>query len=57
VAAGLTTIFLGLGGQLIAFCAISEGRNLEYGTRILYNGHDPNVFSWDVAIGGFIESF
>jgi pentatricopeptide repeat protein len=42
--------------RLIAFCAISEGRNLEYGTRILYNAHDPNVFSWNVAIRGYSES-
>ncbi|KAG2671200.1 hypothetical protein I3760_14G123000 [Carya illinoinensis] len=42
--------------RLIAFCAISEQRNLEYCTKILYNARDPNVFSWNVAIRGYSES-
>ncbi|KAE8037129.1 hypothetical protein FH972_009749 [Carpinus fangiana] len=41
--------------RLIAFCAISERRNLDYCIRILYNAHDPNVFSWNTAIRGYFE--
>lgn len=42
--------------RLIAFCAISERRNLDYCIRILYNAHDPNVFSWNTAIRGYSDS-
>ncbi|KAJ9164369.1 hypothetical protein P3X46_023952 [Hevea brasiliensis] len=42
--------------RLIAFCAISESRNLDYCTKILYNTQNPNTFSWNVAIRGYLES-
>jgi pentatricopeptide repeat protein len=42
--------------RLIAFCAISEWRNLGYCSQILYNLDNPNVFSWNVAIRGYSES-
>ncbi|KAK9999952.1 hypothetical protein SO802_019555 [Lithocarpus litseifolius] len=42
--------------RLIAFCAISEWRNLGYCSQILYNSNNPNVFSWNVAIRGYSES-
>lgn len=42
--------------RLIAFCALSESRTLEYCTKILYNTQHPNVFSWNVTIRGHLES-
>ncbi|PON78859.1 Tetratricopeptide-like helical domain containing protein [Parasponia andersonii] len=42
--------------RLIAFCALSESRNLDYCATILLNSENPNVFSWNVAIRGFSES-
>ncbi|KAL4591492.1 hypothetical protein LXL04_004460 [Taraxacum kok-saghyz] len=42
--------------RLIAFCAISESRNLDYCTRILNNSQNLNVFSWNVTIKGYCES-
>lgn len=42
--------------RLIAFCAISESRNLDYCRRILYNLQNLNVFSWNVTIRGYCES-
>ncbi|KAK9075923.1 hypothetical protein SSX86_004253 [Deinandra increscens subsp. villosa] len=42
--------------RLIAFCAISESRNLDYCKRILNSLHKPNVFSWNVTIRGYCES-
>ncbi|CAL2255368.1 unnamed protein product [Prunus armeniaca] len=42
--------------RLIAFCALSESRNLDYCNKILYNTQNPNVFSWNVVIRGYSES-
>ncbi|KAF7836754.1 pentatricopeptide repeat-containing protein [Senna tora] len=42
--------------RLIAFCALSESRTLDYCTKILYNTQHPNVFSWNVTIRGYLES-
>ncbi|KAK3205196.1 hypothetical protein Dsin_019242 [Dipteronia sinensis] len=42
--------------RLIAFCSISESKDLHYCTNILYKTENPNVFSWNVAIRGFSES-
>ncbi|KAL6205022.1 hypothetical protein ACLB2K_022287 [Fragaria x ananassa] len=42
--------------RLIAFCALSECRNLNYATKILRNAHNPNAFCWNVVIRGFSES-
>ncbi|XP_029127588.1 pentatricopeptide repeat-containing protein At2g22410, mitochondrial [Cajanus cajan] len=42
--------------RLVAFCALSESQNLEYCTKILYWIKEPNVFSWNVAIRGSVES-
>ncbi|KAL7596911.1 hypothetical protein Lser_V15G29105 [Lactuca serriola] len=42
--------------RLIAFCAISESRNLDYCTRILNNLQNLNVFSLNVTIKGYYES-
>ncbi|CBI16398.3 unnamed protein product, partial [Vitis vinifera] len=42
--------------RLIAFCAISEWRDLDYCTNILFNTRNPNTFSWNVAIRGFLDS-
>lgn len=42
--------------RLVAFCAISEWRNLDYCDKILDNAENPNVFSWNVAIRGYSES-
>ncbi|KAA0059090.1 hypothetical protein IC582_003356 [Cucumis melo] len=42
--------------RLVAFCAISEWRNLDYCDKILNNAANPNVFSWNMAIRGYIES-
>lgn len=42
--------------RLINFCAISDSRDLGYGTRILYSAHNPNSFSWNIVMRGFSES-
>ena len=42
--------------RLISFCAISEWRDLDYCTKILFNTRNPNSFSWNVAIRGFLDS-
>lgn len=42
--------------RLVAFCAISESRNLDYCKRILNNLQNPTVFSWNVTIRGHSES-
>lgn len=42
--------------RLIAFCALSESRNLDYCTVLLFRTQKPNVFSWNVAIRGYSES-
>ncbi|XP_023531862.1 pentatricopeptide repeat-containing protein At2g22410, mitochondrial [Cucurbita pepo subsp. pepo] len=42
--------------RLVAFCAISEWRNLDYCDKLLDNAPNPNVFSWNVAIRGYLES-
>ncbi|KAL8208481.1 hypothetical protein R6Q57_007893 [Mikania cordata] len=42
--------------RLIAFCALSESRNLDYCKKILNNLHNPTVFSWNVTIRGYFES-
>ncbi|KAL9673281.1 hypothetical protein QQ045_029537 [Rhodiola kirilowii] len=43
--------------RLIAFCALSESRDLQYCTKmIMYNAENANVFSWNIAIRGFLES-
>lgn len=54
----LTGLFLDgfASSRLIAYCAISEGRNLDYCTKLLYNAETPNAFSWNVAIRGYSES-
>ncbi|XP_031401248.1 pentatricopeptide repeat-containing protein At2g22410, mitochondrial [Punica granatum] len=41
--------------RLVAFCAISNSRDLNYCTKILYSACNANAFSWNVAIRGFIE--
>ncbi|XVF69661.1 hypothetical protein PTKIN_Ptkin11bG0099600 [Pterospermum kingtungense] len=42
--------------HLIAFCALSEHKNLHHCIKILYNLQNPNVFSWNVTIRGCAES-
>ncbi|KAG7022080.1 Pentatricopeptide repeat-containing protein, mitochondrial, partial [Cucurbita argyrosperma subsp. argyrosperma] len=42
--------------RLVAFCAISEWRNLDYCDKLLDNAPNPNIFSWNVAIRGYLES-
>ncbi|CAL0306168.1 unnamed protein product [Lupinus luteus] len=42
--------------RLIAFCALSESRSLEYCMKILYHTQEPNVFSWNVTMRGHVES-
>ncbi|XP_014510917.1 pentatricopeptide repeat-containing protein At2g22410, mitochondrial isoform X1 [Vigna radiata var. radiata] len=42
--------------RLVTFCALSESQALEYCTKILYWIREPNVFSWNVSIRGFVES-
>lgn len=42
--------------RLIAFCALSEWRNLDYGTKILCSVQNPNAYSWNVVIRGYSES-
>ncbi|XP_027334790.1 pentatricopeptide repeat-containing protein At2g22410, mitochondrial [Abrus precatorius] len=42
--------------RLVAFCALSESQNLEYCTKILFHIEEPNVFSWNVTIRGYMES-
>ena len=42
--------------RLVAFCALTESQTLEYCTKILYHTQEPNVFSWNVTIRGYIES-
>ncbi|KAM7273607.1 hypothetical protein ACFE04_028271 [Oxalis oulophora] len=42
--------------RLIAFCALSQSRNLNYCTRVLLNSPNSNGFSWNVTIRGFLES-
>ncbi|KAJ7947545.1 Pentatricopeptide repeat-containing protein [Quillaja saponaria] len=41
--------------RLIAFCAISDSRDLDYCTKILYNMQSINSFSYNVTIRGFLE--
>ncbi|XP_039159004.1 pentatricopeptide repeat-containing protein At2g22410, mitochondrial [Eucalyptus grandis] len=55
VATGLASDGLAL-SRLVAFCALSESRDLGYCARILCGAADPNAFSWNVAIRGFAES-
>ncbi|KAG8479988.1 hypothetical protein CXB51_024966 [Gossypium anomalum] len=42
--------------RLIAFCALSEHKNLDHCFKILYNLQNPNAFSWNVTIRGCAES-
>ncbi|KAJ0020942.1 hypothetical protein Pint_31125 [Pistacia integerrima] len=42
--------------RLIAFTAISESKNIDYCSKILFNTQNPNAFSWNVAIRGCVES-
>ncbi|KAG7637055.1 Pentatricopeptide repeat-containing protein mitochondrial [Arabidopsis thaliana] len=42
--------------RLIAFCALSESRYLDYSVKILKGIENPNIFSWNVTIRGFSES-
>ncbi|KAK7260213.1 hypothetical protein RIF29_26069 [Crotalaria pallida] len=42
--------------RLVAFCALSESQSLEYCLRMLYHAREPNVFSWNVTIRGYVES-
>jgi pentatricopeptide repeat protein len=41
--------------RLIAFCAISESRNLDYCKKIFNSLNNPNVFSYNVMIRGFYD--
>ncbi|XP_071712114.1 pentatricopeptide repeat-containing protein At2g22410, mitochondrial [Rutidosis leptorrhynchoides] len=41
--------------RLIAFCAISDSRDLDYCKMILNNLRNTNVFSWNVMIRGYCE--
>ncbi|KDP22077.1 hypothetical protein JCGZ_25908 [Jatropha curcas] len=43
-------------GRLIAFCAQSESRNLDYCAKILNNTLNVNSFTWNLAIRGYLES-
>ncbi|GKV22244.1 hypothetical protein SLEP1_g32126 [Rubroshorea leprosula] len=42
--------------RLVCFCAVSDCRNFDYCTKILYNLQNPNLFSWNIAIRGAAES-
>ncbi|XLT25265.1 hypothetical protein HN873_056557 [Arachis hypogaea] len=42
--------------RLVAFCALSESQTLGYCTKILYHTNEPNAFSWNTTIRGYIES-
>ncbi|CAJ2655595.1 unnamed protein product [Trifolium pratense] len=42
--------------RLVAFCALSESKALDYCTKILYRIKEPNVFSWNATIRGYVES-
>lgn len=42
--------------RLVAFCALSESRALEYCNKILFHAREPNVFSWNVTVRGYVES-
>ncbi|KAK2379283.1 pentatricopeptide repeat-containing protein, mitochondrial [Trifolium repens] len=42
--------------RLVAFCALSESKALYYCTKILYQIKEPNVFSWNATIRGYVES-
>uniref|UniRef100_A0A7N0TKQ1 Uncharacterized protein n=1 Tax=Kalanchoe fedtschenkoi TaxID=63787 RepID=A0A7N0TKQ1_KALFE len=43
--------------RLIAFCALSaKGRDLNYCTKMLRNAANANVFSWNIAMRGCLES-
>ncbi|KFK35866.1 hypothetical protein AALP_AA4G047000 [Arabis alpina] len=42
--------------RLIAFCALSESRYLNYCLKILKGVKKANAFSWNVTIRGFSES-
>lgn len=42
--------------RLIAFCALSESRYLDYCVKILKGVENANAFSWNVTIRGFSES-
>ncbi|XP_057455370.1 pentatricopeptide repeat-containing protein At2g22410, mitochondrial [Lotus japonicus] len=42
--------------RLVAFCALSESRALEYCSKILFHAREPNVFSWNVTVRGYVES-
>ncbi|KAL1197993.1 Pentatricopeptide repeat-containing protein [Cardamine amara subsp. amara] len=42
--------------RLIAFCALSESRYLDYCVKILKGVENTNAFSWNVTIRGFSES-
>ncbi|KAI4382141.1 hypothetical protein MLD38_008140 [Melastoma candidum] len=57
VTSGLASDPLAL-SRLVAFCAISPCRDLDYCTRLLYHTEKAKVkaFSWNVTIRGFVES-
>ncbi|CAA7048477.1 unnamed protein product [Microthlaspi erraticum] len=42
--------------RLIAFCALSESRYLDYCVKLLKGIENANAFSWNVTIRGFSES-
>ncbi|XP_027191731.1 pentatricopeptide repeat-containing protein At2g22410, mitochondrial [Cicer arietinum] len=42
--------------RLVAFCALSQSRALDYCTKILFGIREPNVFSWNATIRGYVES-
>ncbi|KAL5073215.1 hypothetical protein RYX36_012199 [Vicia faba] len=42
--------------RLVAFCALSESRDLDYCTKILYRINEGNAFSWNATIRAYVES-
>ncbi|MED6138879.1 hypothetical protein PIB30_078712 [Stylosanthes scabra] len=42
--------------RLVAFCTLSESQTLGYCTKILCHTNEPNIFSWNTTIRGYIES-
>lgn len=42
--------------RLVAFCAISESGNLDYCKEILRSTPNSKVFSWNVAIRGYLDT-
>ncbi|CAN1246013.1 Pentatricopeptide repeat-containing protein At2g22410, mitochondrial [Linum grandiflorum] len=42
--------------RLVAFCAMSESRDIDYCISILNSVENPNLFSWNFASRGCVES-